>query len=253
MQPVTRLLFSIGAVVALAACSIGGAPSPSVALDGRTFLSTAIQGADLVPGTRIRLSFTGGDLSASGGCNIIGGAYTVDAGRLVTASLAMTEMACEEPRMQQDEWLTGLLGGATLTLDGDTLALANDGATLTLFDAKVATPDVPIEGTRWILDGIVSGNAVSSVPAGVTSAIRIVADRVDVETGCNIGGGQVGVADDVLTFGPIALTKRGCEDGPAAVEQAVMAVLSGAVGYSIDADTLTLDTGAPGLIFRAVP
>jgi heat shock protein HslJ len=126
-------------------------------------------------------------------------------------------------------------------------------AQLTLLDEEVATPDQPIEGTRWLLDGIVSGDAVSSVPVGVTASIRIGGGRVSVEAGCNRGGGSVEVTPDTLTFGPIATTKMACEAGAMSVESAVLAVLSGDVAYAIDADTLTLDAGDAGLIFRAAP
>jgi len=122
---------------------------------------------------------------------------------------------------------------------------------LTLVDKEIATPDQPLEGTSWILDGIVSGDAVSSVPAGVTAAIQLANGRVDVNAGCNTGGGTVEVTADTLTFGPIGTTRMACEPGAMAVETAVLSVLSSAVGYTIDADVLTLKAGAAGLTFRA--
>jgi heat shock protein HslJ len=248
------LLLAVGTAVALFACSAAGAKSPSPAsLDGRTFLSTDLQGATLVPGTQIRLMFADGGLNANGGCNTMGGAYSIDGDRLRTSQMSMTEMGCDEPRMQQDQWLGGLLGDVTFTLDGDTLTLTDGTIRLTLMDKKVATPDQPLEGTTWVLDGIVSGDAVSSVPAGTTASIRIVGGRVEVKPGCNTGGGTVEVTADVLTFGPIVLTKMACEPGPMSVETAVVAVLSGSVNYTIDADVLTLDAGNAGLLFRAAP
>ncbi len=206
-----------------------------------------------MPGTRIRLAFADDSLNANGGCNIMGGTYSIDGDRLTTTQMFMTEMACDEPRMQQDEWLARFLGDVAFTLDGDTLTLTDGTVRLTLVDKEVAAPDQPLEGTRWVLDGIVSGDAVSSVPVGVIASIRIANGRVDVAAGCNTGGGTIQVTADTLTFGPIALTKMACEGGPMAAEAAVTAVLSGAVGYTIDADVLTLDAGGAGLIFRAAP
>ena len=134
-----------------------------------------------------------------------------------------------------------------------TLSLTDGTVRLTLVDADVATPDLPLEGTRWVLDGILSGDTASSVPAGVTASIRIVGGRVEVEAGCNTGGGTVALTAETLTFGPIGLTKMGCEPGAMAVEQAVIGVLSRAVVYTIEADVLHLDAGGPGLTFRAAP
>lgn len=255
--PMTRRplpLLAIAFAVLLAACSSAAAPSPSPAsLDGHTYLSTDLQGAVLVPGTRIRLAFADGSLNANGGCNTMGGTYSIDGDRIRTTQLSMTEMGCDEPRMQQDQWLARLLGDVAFTLDGDTLTLSSGTIRLTLTDKEVATPDQPLEGTTWILDGIVSGDAVSSVPVNVTASIRIAGDRVDLKAGCNTGGGTVEVAADRLTFGSMGLTKMACEPGAMAVETAVVSVLSGTVTYIIDADVLTLDAGSAGLVLRAAP
>lgn len=254
MRRCPLLLLAVGTVFTVFACSAAGAPSPSPAsLDGRTFLSTDLQGAVLAAGTQIRLTFADGGLNANGGCNTMGVAYSIDGDRLRTTQMSMTEMGCDEPRMQQDQWLGSLLGDVTFTLDGDTLTLTDGTIRLTLLDKEVATPDQPLEGTTWVLDGVVSGDAVSSVPVGTTASIRIAGERVEVKPGCNTGGGTVEVTADTLTFGPIALTKMACEPGPMSVETAVVAVLSGAVTYTIDADVLTLHAGNAGLIFRAAP
>lgn len=256
MKLSARLLttYLLTAILVIGCSGAAASPSPSLAtLDGHTYLSTDLKGAVLVPGSQIRLTFADGSLNASGGCNSMGGAYRVEGDRLVTTQMSMTEMACAEPLMQQDTWLGVFLGGVTFILEGDTLTLTNGEVRLTLLDSEIATPDKPIEGTRWVLDGIVAGDTVSSVPAGVTAAIRIAAGQVEVEAGCNMGGGTVTVAADTLTFGGIGLTKMGCEAGPAAVESAMMTVLSGPVAYTIDADILTVMNGAHGLIFRAAP
>jgi heat shock protein HslJ len=257
---VSRLGLPFLVVIMVAACSAATAPSvpPSASptpgaptVDGKTYLSTGVSGAVLVPGTRMRLSFKDGHLNASGGCNSMGGAYTIAAGRLSTTQMMTTEMGCDQPRMQQDSWLAGLLGDSAIAVAGDTLILDDGKIQLTMLDREVADPDRPIEGTRWVLDGVVSGGTASSVPAGVTASMRIAGGRVEVDTGCNTGSGTVDVAADTLTFGPLALTKKACGPGPAAVEGAVTQVLTGTVRYVIEADTLTLDAGGAGLTFRA--
>lgn len=249
----------------ISACAGGGgaaAPAPSgeppggpgrQGLEGRTFLSTGAIGRTLAPDSVVRLSFGAGQIGASGGCNSMGGPYAIDGDRLVVQQLAMTEMACEPALMVQDQWLAGLLDGATIALAGDTLTVTKDGVGLTLLDREVADPDRPLVGTRWVVDGLVSADAVSSVPVGVTAALTFAPGWVDVEAGCNQGGGAVTVTDATLTFGPIALTKMACEGGAMEVERTVLAVLSGEVGYDVDAGTLTLDAGAAGLILRAAP
>ena len=118
--------------------------------------------------------------------------------------------------MAQDQWLSKFLGYVGITLDGDTLTLEDGAVRMTLLDEEVANPDQPIEGTLWVVDGIVSGEAVSRVPEGVTASLRIVDGQAEVQFGCNSGGGPVEVTPDTLTFGPMLSTRMACEAGPAA-------------------------------------
>lgn len=263
MKP--RFLFSLALVssIWLAACSGGTAPpapssppasmDPGSVLEGRTFVSTGTTGVTLVAGSQVRLSFSGGNIAASAGCNSMSGLYTVVADRLDVGPLAATEMACEEPLMAQDGWVAALLDGATITLDGDRLTLAKDGAVLALQDRETADPDRPLVGTRWVLDGLVSGEAVQGLPMGVTAALVFEDDRVNVEAGCNTGSGSVTIGDAAIAFGPIGLTKMACAEMAMAVERAVTGVLKGEAGYAIEADVLTITNGASGLLLRAAP
>jgi len=266
----------LASVIVVSACGAGSSPTPGApgasppvaadpsavpgptdpprqGLDGRTFLSTKTDGRGLVAGSRVRLSFRDGTIGASAGCNSMGGAYAVDGGVLRAPQLATTEMACDPALMAQDQWLASLLDGAAVTLDGDTLTLAKDGVTLTLVDREVADPDRPLIGTRWVVDGLVSGGTVSSVPAGLEAALTFSDGQVAVEAGCNSGSGAATIADRTIAFGQIALTAMACPEPAMALEQAVVAALGPRVGYSIEADVLTLDAGGIGLTLRAAP
>lgn len=249
------------AAVLLVACTGGASPGASEppggdesgAIDGRTFLSTVIVGRALVPGSQVRLSFEDGRIGANAGCNSMSGSYAVDGGRLVVGALATTEMGCDPALMDQDGWLGGFLDGASIALAGEMLTLAKDGVTLTLLDRVVADPDRPLAGTRWVVDGLVSGDAVSSVPAGVVATLVFADGEVAVEAGCNSGGGSAEIAETTITFGPLALTEMACGPDAMAVEQAVTSVLAGTVDYTIEADSLTLAGAGAGLLLRAAP
>ena len=267
MRSIPMLGLLAAAAVVLAACAAGGgADSPSATtaaasggtpataevLSGRTFLSTGIDGAELANGSQVRLTFEATRIGASAGCNQMSGEYELAGGTLKVGMLAMTEMACEEPLMAQDTWLSGFLDGATATLDGTTLILAKDGTTLTLQDESIVNPDQPLEGTRWVVTSIISNDAVSSVPVGAEASLAFDASSVAVETGCNSGSGSYEIQDDVITFGPIATTLKMCVDeGIAALEQAVLGVIQGEVEYDIDGNTLTLIKDGTGLVLTA--
>ena len=252
MQRPILLLLALVTMTAVA-CGVLPGASPAPSLTGKTYLSTDVQGVALVPGSRIQLTFTSDGVNANGGCNSIGGPYKIADDRFKVTQMASTAMGCEAPLMKQDEWLVDLLEDARLALAGDTLTLDNGKIRLTLLDREIASPDKPLVGTKWVLDSIIDGDAVSSVPAGVTASMRIVDGQLELDAGCNGGGGPVAVTADTLEFGPLMLTKRACQAGPASVEQAVTTVLTGTVSYTVDADLLTIDAGGPGLVFRAAP
>lgn len=245
------------AALVLAACgsdSSSSADSPE--LDGRSFVATSIEGQELVEGTDIRISFADGALTANAGCNTLGGDYTLDGNTLNVGPMFGTEMACEPALMDQDVWLTEFLTSEpSVALTGDVLALTGDGRTINMLDVETADPDRPIEGTLWIVDGLVTDDAVSSVPAEATASIIIEDGTAVVETGCNSAGGPVEVGEDTLTFGGMAMTLMACPPAETELEAAVLAVFEGEVTYEIEADRLTLHRTTPngtiGLTLKA--
>ena len=233
--------------------SATGSPAGASAatLDGRTFLSTSVEGHVLVPDSTVRMSFQGGQLGISAGCNHMGGAYSILEGQLKTGQMMMTEMACKEPLMAQDTWVGSFVDDAAVKLAGDTLTLSNGDVTMTLRDREVADPDRPLQGTRWVVDGIIAGDTVSSVPEGVTASVTIANDQLMVQIGCSGGVALVQVTTTAMTIGQIAPMQSGCAPDGSAFQKAVWAALSGQVDYKIEADSLTLTAGPAGLTLRA--
>ena len=250
------LILAIFTIAALTAACGGGSATPGPTgqtLDGRTFLSTKVDGPALVAGTVIRITFKDGNVTANAGCNTFGGPYRIDGDRLVVGQIVTTEIGCQPNLAAQDQWVTGLLGGATIGLDGNNLTLALNGIRVAFLDRVVADPDLPLLGTRWVVDGLINGGTVSSVPAGAIATITLTDAHVDVETGCNTGGATATVANGSITFADLVLTKRACDNGVAQLESAVVAVLRGNPSYAIQADLLTLMSGGVGLTLRAAP
>lgn len=252
-----RAIASVVVVAAAAACS-QGAGKPAGALGGRTFLSESVtedgRHRNLVPGTRISLSFEGGRVGATAGCNSMSGPVAVQRDRLVVGDLATTDIGCRPELHDQDSWLAGVLGAdPAYVLDGNRLRLVAKGTAIDLLDRVVADPDRPLNGTVWRLDGIVDGDAVSSVPGQVRATARFVDGQVaiDVED-CNTGGASVDIGPAELVVGPLRMTTRACAAPQATVEAALVAVLRGRVAYRIEAALLTLDGAAgKGLVLRA--
>jgi len=233
----------------------GTSDAGGLELDGREFVSTAVDGHRLVKGTSIRLTFDGTKFGASGGCNSFGSTWSLDGDVLRIEQLAGTEMACGPSRMDQDTWLTTFLTSApTMALDTDTLTLRGDDATITLVDREVVEPDRELEGTTWVLEGVIDGDAVSSVTAGLrVPTIDFLDGELRLDTGCNTGGGRYEVDGDTMTIGPIRLTRMACaEQAGNELERAVVTTLEGSPTFTLEADVLTIVNGDAGLAYRAM-
>jgi heat shock protein HslJ len=241
----------------VAALLVGCVTAPASTLDGTEWLSIAVtdDGADrpLVDGTQIRLGFDNGQLTASAGCNTIGGGYRIDDGTLVFDGGGMTEMGCDDARHAQDDWLVSFLDSRpSVVQEGDKLTLTSGSTVIALHDREVAEPDVPLTGTTWTVDSIISGDAVSSVPNGAVATLVFTDDgRVEIDNGCNVGGGAYEVTDGSMRLSEIMTTLRACDAAQGQLEGAVMAVLNaGEVDWAIDAGALTLMAGGDGIGLR---
>ena len=210
-------------------------------LSGKGFASSEVTGHDLVEGSEITMSFLDDRVSVNAGCNTMNGGFEIADGAFTASQFAATMMACEQPLMDQDMWLSEFLSSSpAIALDGSTLTLTGADATITLDEIEPAA----LVGTTWKVTGTVANEAVSGVAMDSTASITIVDDgTVSVNTGCNTGSGSVEVADDALTFGPIAITLIGCEPELAELEATVIGVLQGEVSYEISGDTLSLRSG----------
>jgi heat shock protein HslJ len=234
------------------------APSGDLAalLAGKAYLSQSTTGITLAPGAVLRISFEDGRISVSGGCNGMGGDVTFDGDTMTVGPMMMTQMACDQPLMDQDSAVQAFLtAGTTVSVDGDTLTLTGtfDGAdaSITLLDREVADPDRPLAGTAWTVTGVISSDAISSGWGSAVATLTIVDDQAQVNTGCNRGMATVTVdeAAGTIAFGPLALTKMMCDDDAMRLEQEVSRVLTGTATYSIEAGSLTLMNGTDGLQF----
>lgn len=230
-------------------------------LAGLTFLSTGVtqDGApyDLVDGSRIMLQFTDSAMAANAGCNHMSGDASVTDGVLMVkgAGLAMTEMGCDPQLMDQDAWLADILTSKpTVTLDSDRLTVASGDIMIDFLDRETAEPDQPLVGTAWTLESLGTAGddgSVSSVPGGVESTLQLAEDgSASIRPGCNTGRAKADAGDATITFGPIALTRMMCHGAQAEVEDAVLAVIDGEVGYVIDGSQLTLTKGNHTLTYR---
>lgn len=239
-----------GVGLSLAACGSevraadGGGGSPV----GTSYLSIKLtedgKVKQLVPGTRIRLDFRdGGALAFNAGCNQLGGTISLGGGVLTMDGYGGTEMGCDPALQAQDEWLGELLKeGPTWKLEGDTLTLTRGSTTLVLQDREIVEPDLPIAGTRWTVDGVLSGEAVDHFSQLPPAYLTIKGERVTGSTGCNEFHGNVTHTAGSLSVGALTVTTSECAGDVGRQEKAVLSALAGKLSYSIDYNRLELRT-----------
>ncbi|WP_235737688.1 META domain-containing protein [Nocardioides alcanivorans] len=219
---------------------------PLTELAGRTLVVTDITVAGkprpVAKGTQIRFRFTETDVHIVSGCNGLGGTWALDGDTLTVGPLMGTMMACDPPRMDQENWLRTTLE-EPITVGRTTLTIGD--VEMTVADRETVSPDLELAGQRWVLDSLISDDAVSSVPGGAKAWIEYDGSRLTLNAGCNRGSGKAELNDDVLTVSAVGTTKKACDEDRMEVEQAVLAVLDGDVQVEIEERRLTL-TGADG-------
>jgi heat shock protein HslJ len=245
------LLIVVAALLVLAGCGerpAGDAPVPVDAGDtpdsliGKTFvLASATEKGDplaIVSGTTIELRFTAdGRLVANAGCNTMTGPATVTADGL-DADLSTTEMACDDARHAQDEWLSTLLTGKpAVRMEGDQLTLSARDAELMLVEQQA----MPLHDTTWTVTTLVEGQTAA---AATTEATLTFGDGEVTVTGlCNLKAVKYQESGPTLTFELGMLTRMACAPEIMTVENATVRVLDGEATYEVDGTTLTITKG----------
>ena len=245
-----RLLF-VALIVAAGCDTLGGDPeSPESRLQGREFLLDSSEGFTPVAGTTVRLRFNEDtEFSMGAGCNSMFGSYEIRGGLLVSEGVGSTEIGCEQTLHEQDEWLaTFMTSSPGISLDGDTLTLTGEDATLVFLDREVADPDRPLTGRGWTVDSFIQGDGISNLALDEAPTLQFRDDGVvEVFTGCVMGGGTFSAAADTLTLNT-TFAEADCTDGAAIADQLVRAALStGESTFEIDASRLTIMRGGDGI------
>ncbi|MFD4642131.1 META domain-containing protein [Lentzea sp. NPDC058436] len=238
-----RIAFAVVLLVAATGCG-GSSAGQSANLRGKVYVSSSVteQGKPraMVEGTRVELRFTDDDrLIAHAGCNQMQGPVSLDDGKVTVTELGMTAMGCPKPELhEQDTWLSKVLDAKpSWKLDGTDLVLTGANSEIVLAPEQPAT----LEGA-WTVNGLVTKDAASSVPAGVKATVSFQNGNLSINTGCNLNGGdrpyELSGQTIKAELGPI--TDMAC-DGVNEVETALTQAFSGGgPTYKIDRNTLTL-------------
>lgn len=252
------------AALLLSACgndSPSGGVSAGGDLTGVTWIldeaSMGTLGTEVPDEARIDITFDGSQVSGRAACNQYGGGYEADteAGGLSFSDLFSTQMACEEPLMAMETAYLAALGQVTgYQVAGEQAGLVLTGGDAALtFVPEAPVEPLPLEGTTWTLTTIArpETQAVSSTIAGTEVTLLLDGGTGSGSGGCNTYNGpyQAGEAQS-LTIGPVASTKKMCEQDISDQEQAYFVALDQVATYAIDGDQLTLSNEAGEMLLQ---
>ena len=236
----------------LSSCSLFSGGSAS--LDGEWLLQEGTnQGAavPIVAGSKITLRIDGQQAGGSAACNLYGGTIKVSGSSISISALSMTEMACQETLMASEAaYLAALPRVMTVARNGSSLVLSGSQVELRFaLVPPVASAD--LVGTTWILDSLITGEAVSST-VGERVALQLSGDgRLSASTGCRDVTGSYTVSDGQVEVTLEPYDAIGCAAALGAQDAHILNVLSGAFSIDIDGERLTLMTGNQGIGYRA--
>lgn len=256
-RPAASRLTGLAALAApaliLAACDLG--LGGAVEVDGSWQLERGSQRGAALPvpdGGAITLEVDGEDIGGRAACNLYGGSIEVNGNRITLRASEMTEMGCEEELMAAEAAYIAAIGAV------DRAARADDRLVLTgpnvelRFTLIPRVPQADLVGTRWILDGLVSGDAVSST-LGEEATLELADDgSFTGSTGCRTFGGDYAVNGGQVTVTHLVQDDGACADELAGQDEHVLDVIGGGFAVAVDGDRLTLSASdGLGLTYRA--
>ncbi|WP_282694668.1 META domain-containing protein [Streptomyces sp. CC208A] len=254
----------LASLTALTACGQGGsgggsAGDPDLPLAGThwTVGAVTVDGGRSTAPDGARVDFTGkGRAQGSTGCNGFGADVDVSGSTVTVSPVEATEIGCPGDRQRfETAFLAAFTGPLKGTLKGGALTLASADGTKRV--ELTAEPSTPLRGTTWRIDGLVSGDTTSSLPAGSGQKARLVigADgRITGNLGCNDFSAAVRIDEAARTLvveGPAATTRMICTGPQMDLETKLYELLDGPLSYRLDHRALTLtDRAGEGLTAR---
>jgi len=218
----------------------GGAPAGLEGATWRLKELTGVQSAALAKLDRpVALRFDSGRLSGFAGCNNFSGSYTLDGDQLKVGPVASTQMACPEPGSSiETAFHKALSGTLRYTVDGDHLsATTASGDTLRFQRA----PAPQLAGVNWKVTSFNNNrHAVVGVLGESSLTLSFKDGQVSGSAGCNNFHGKYATEGIKLQLGPLATTRRACDEPLMTQEREFLAALASAVTWSIDGNVLDM-------------
>lgn len=247
----TRLPAAMAAALLLVACD--WLPIGEPELDGAWQLTSGTyDGAAIVvpDGSRITMTIEGDTIGGTAACNQYGGTFELDGRTITIGPISATEMGCDGPIMAAESAFLSALADVDTVEPSRSLHLTGPASDLQ-FMILPPVDDAAIVGTAWLLDSIITGDAVSSV-MGAPATLRLTEDgTITGSTGCRSFDGTYTISGDEVQVTRLIVTDNACADALAAQDEHVLGVLGDGFTASVEGARLTLMAGGDGLGYLA--
>jgi heat shock protein HslJ len=227
-------------------CRVAGADAAgatSAPLDGTVWRLEELPGvtaAELAGVTRpVTLRFESGQMSGFSGCNRFSGGYELKADQLVVGPLATTQMACPGPGSSVERaFHAALQGSMAFALQGDDLKVTSASGTTLRFKKE---PPPQLAGVDWKVTSFNNDrHAVVGVIGDSKLTMTFKDGKVAGSAGCNNFHGAYSTDGNRVSIGPLATTRRACEESLMTQEKQFLAALTSAVTWSIEGNVLDM-------------
>lgn len=233
---------ALTAALALALASCGAPAAPSD-VQGTWQLSSGVVDGKQIPiqeSHPVTMTLEDDSIGGVAACNSYGGAFALGPARsFEVGSLASTEMACMPLVVMEVEgmFLAGIVEADRITSGDGTLTVTGPDVEMT-FTLLPPVATAELVGTVWILDGLIIGDAVTSVTGEEATLLFSHDGTFTAGTGCRLISGEY-----VIAGGQVQLTSFGAEGDCTAElsdqDSRVISALEGGFRVEIDGNRLT--------------
>lgn len=209
-------------------------------------------GLEQVANHRITLIIEGTEMGGIAACNHYSVRATMAPDGLRMEGLGSTDMGCRDDVMALEAvYLDALVRVRQLERNDDELVARGEGVQLQ-FSALDPPPTAQLIDTGWLLDGVVSGDAVAA-PMGEPAWLELRSDGTFAgATGCRSFRGQWMERGDLIITPTWGMDETECPLDLQAQDRHVTTVIGDGFQPMVDGDRLTLmDLDGTGLVYRA--
>ncbi len=229
------------------------------ALAGTAWVALAISdggdGTAIPVGAEPTIDFSAGGRTISGStaCNSYSGEVVIGAGTISVGAMSVTERACADSAIMDLEarFIEVLTNAQTFQLADRVLDISGRRGSV-LLRAPAPVSDAPLDGTDWVLDTLIDGEAASSVITTTLPFLKVDGDAIRGSTGCNDLRGDIATDAGTITLSNLSWTEIGCDSSVMRQESVILEVLTNADRFTIEGERLTIfSTGDQALVYRA--